>query len=268
MTSTTDRRLAKLESALSPTATVLAWLSEAQEFASSREHARSIAQLPVESAPLSVIGQRIEASVRASMKGQPQDVVWEKVRRGVGDGAFLFCLVLQINGQTIELTTVEGLRASAVFYWMGCLLGGPRETELPPAEAKEYRQELAECWESWRGVVDRLSVDVQVENEARARLEKRYFDGRDVFFRDVAESWSHHVELVERIAGLAEAMELPGKPRSRRPEREASRSTASEEERFAHRAQTLADDARVRAYDIMGERERGAGIMERRLLDD
>jgi len=24
----------------------------------------------------------------------------------------------------------EGLRASAAFYWMGCLLGGPREGDL------------------------------------------------------------------------------------------------------------------------------------------
>lgn len=268
MTTATDRRLAKLEHALSPTVAVLAWLADAQQFASSTDHARAIAALPVEAAPLSVIGQRIEASVRASLKGQPQDVVWEKVRRGVGDGAFLFCLVLQINAQTIELSKVEGLRASAVFYWMGCLLGGPLETELPPAEAKVYRQELAECWESWRGVVDRLSVDVDVENEARARLEKRYFGGRDVFFRDVAEAWSSHVELVERIAGRAEAMLLPGKPRGRRREPEASVSMASDEARVACRAQTLADDARVRAYEIMGERERAAAIMERRLRAD
>ena len=260
MTSAADRRLAKLEHALSPTEAVLAWLADAQQFASSTDHARAIAALPVEAAPLSVIGLRIETSVRASLKGQPQDVVWEKVRRGVGDGAFLFCLVLQINGQTLELTTVEGLRASAVFYWMGCLLGGPREADLPPAEWAAHRQELAECWESWRGVVDRLSVDVKVENEARARLEKRYFGGRDVFFRDVAEAWSGHVDLVERIARLAEAMVLPARPKGRRRE--------PGEERVAYRAQTLADDARVRAFEIIGERERAAAIMERRLLAD
>ena len=71
MTSATGRRLSKLESALLPTEAVLAWLVEAQQFPSLVDHARSIAELPVEAAPLSVIGQRVETSVRASMKGQP-----------------------------------------------------------------------------------------------------------------------------------------------------------------------------------------------------
>jgi hypothetical protein len=71
MTSAADRRLAKLESALSPREAVLAWLVEAQQFPSLVDHARSIVELPVEAAPLGVIGARIEAAVRAAMKGQP-----------------------------------------------------------------------------------------------------------------------------------------------------------------------------------------------------
>ena len=266
MTSAADRRLAKLESSLSPTEAVLAWLADAQQFQNIDDQARAIARLPVEAAPLSVIGQRIESSVRAAMKGQPADNVRDAVRRAVGDGAFLFSLVLQINAQTFEMAKVEGLRAAAMFFWMGSLLGGPRAEDLPPAEGKVYRQELAECWASWRSVVDRLSLDVQVENEARARLEKSYFGGHDVFFRDVAEAWSSHVDAVERLAGLAEAMLLPGKPRGRRRDPGASVSMVPFEERVAYRAQTLADDARVRAFEIMGERERAAAIMERRLL--
>ena len=90
MTSATGRRLSKLESALPPREAVLAWLVEAQQFPSLVDHARSIAELPVEAAPLSVIGQRVETSVRASMKGQPFEAIREAVRRGIGDGAFLF----------------------------------------------------------------------------------------------------------------------------------------------------------------------------------
>ena len=113
MTSATDRRLTKLEHALSPTEAVLAWLADAQQFATSGDQAWAIAALPVES----------------------------------------------------------------------------------------------------------------------ARLEKRYFGGRDVFFRDVANAWSSHVDLVERIAGLAEAMVLPGKPRglggSRRVESTVSKASGA-----------------------------------------
>ena len=39
-------------------------------------------------------------------------------------------------------------------------------------------------------------------------------------------------------------------------------------ERVAGRVTRLADDARVRAYEIMGDRERAVTIMERRLLAD
>ena len=268
MTSAVDRRLAKLEQALSPTEAVLAWLVEAQQYPTIEAQARAIAALPVESAPLSIIGQRVEASVRASLKGQPKDDVRDAVRRGVGDAAFLYILVLQINARAHEVATVEGLRAAGVFYWMGCLLGGPREADLSPEAWEIHRQELAECWASWRTVVHRLTDDVRVESAARARLEQRYFGGRDVFFPDVAEAWSSYVDLVNRIAGLAEMMARPGKPKARRLGPDASAPLASVEERTTYRAQILADDARVRAFGIMGERERGVAIMERRLLAD
>lgn len=130
MTSATGRRLAKLESTLAPREAVLAWLMDARQFPSLIDHVRSIAELPVEAAPLSVIGDRVEASVRASMKGQPRDAISDEVRRAIGDGAFLFTLALHINGQTLEFAQLEGLRASAVFFWMGSLLGRPRTARI------------------------------------------------------------------------------------------------------------------------------------------
>ena len=82
MTSAAGRRLTKLEGALHPREAVLAWLVEAQQFPSVLDHARSIAVLPVEEAPLSVIGARVEAAVRASMKGQPpEEAVRDAARR-------------------------------------------------------------------------------------------------------------------------------------------------------------------------------------------
>ena len=268
MTTVADRRLAKLESSLSPREAVLAWLVEAQQFPTMEDHARSIAELPVEAAPLSVIGQRVEASVRASMKGQPQDDVRDAVRRAVGDGAFLFTLVLQINVQALEFAKVEGLRAAAVFFWMGSILGGPRAADLSPEAWEIHRQELDRCWASWRTVVDRLSLDVRVENEARARLERRYFGGRDVFFADVGQAWAEHVNQVERLSALAETMASTGGPKARLRRSSANGPSVSMTERVAGRVTRLADDARVRAYEIMGDRERAVTIMERRLLAD
>jgi hypothetical protein len=192
MTTATSRRLTKLEGALAPREAVLAWLVEAQQYPSLEDHVRSIAGLPVEAAPLSVIGNRVEAAVRADTKGQPRDAVETAVRRAVGDAVFLFSLALQLNVVALEMARLEGLRATAVFYWMGCLLGGPRAADLPPAEAKVYERELADCWALWWPVLDRRSLDVRVENEARTTLERRFFAGHDVLFADAATSWASH----------------------------------------------------------------------------
>jgi hypothetical protein len=202
MTSTACRRVAKLEGALHPREAVLAWLVEAQQYPSLEDHVRSIAGLPVEAAPLSVIGDRVEAAVRQDMKGRPRDAIEAAVRRTMGDGVFLFTLAIGLNVVALEMARLEGLRATAVFYWMGCLLGGPRERDLPPAEVETYRLERADAWALWWPVVDRLSLDVRVETEARVTLERRFFGGHDVLFADAATSWASHVDMVERLASL------------------------------------------------------------------
>jgi hypothetical protein len=267
MTIAAGRRLAKLEGALMPREAVLAWLVEAQQFPSLEDHVRSIVELPVEAAPLSVIGDRVEAAVRASMQGQPRAAIEAAARRVVGDGVFLFSLALGLNVVALGLSKVEGLRATATFYWMGCLLGGPRAADLPPAEAKVYERELADSWALWWPVVDRLRLDVRVESEARTTLERRFFGGHDVLFADASQAWTGHVDFVERLVSLAETMASTGGPmaRSRRSTRTAGGSLT---ERVAERVATLTDDARVRAYEILGDRSRAVEIMERRLLAD
>ncbi len=266
MTTAASRRMAKLEGALHPREAVLAWLVEAQQYPSLVDHVRSIVELPVEAAPLSVMGERVEAAVRASMTGQPRDAIEKAVRRAVGDGVFLFTLALHLNVVALEIARVEGLRATAVFYWMGCLLGGPRESDLPLAEVETYRRERADAWALWWPVVDRLRLEVRVESEARARLERRFFGGHDVLFADASAAWTSHAEFVERLASLADAMASAGGPmaRSRRSARTAAGGALTE--RVAERVARLADDARVRAYEILGDHPRAVEIMERRLL--
>jgi hypothetical protein len=217
---------------------------------------------------LSVIGNRVEAATRDVMKGQPRDAVETAVRRAVGDAVFLFSLALQLNVVALEMARLEGLRAAGVFYWMGCLLGGPRAADLPPAEAKIYERELADCWALWWPVLDRLRLEVRVENEARGTLERRFFGGHDVFSSDASEAWASHVDLVERLASLAETMASTGGPMAhpRRSTRTAPGGSLTE--RVAERIARLADDARVRAYESLGDRPRAVQILERRLLAD
>jgi hypothetical protein len=266
MTTATGRRLTRLEGALHPREAVLAWLVEAQQFPSLENHVRSIVALPVEAAPLSVIGERVDVAVRASMKGQPHEAIEDAVRRAIRDGVFLFTLVIVINTEALEIAKVEGLRAAGVFYWMGSLLGGPGADDLPPAEARTYKRELADCWAQWRTVVDRLSLDVRVETEARATLERRFFGGHDVFFEDVRQTWDEHVDMVGRLASLADAFATSAQARPRGSKApEAGQSLTA---RVADRVARLADDARVRDYETLGDRLKAVQIMERRLSVD
>jgi len=260
MTTAAGRRLAKLESALLPREAVLAWLVDAQQSPGLVDHVRSIAELPVEAAPLSVIGERVDAAVREALKGQRRDDVETAARRAQGDAVFLFCLVLVLNGEALEVARVEGLRAAVAFYWMGALLGGPHDSPTSDKDARERR----DAWRLWRGLVDRLATDVQVESEARAGLERRYLGGHDVLFADAAAAWTSHVDLVKRLAGLAEVIESvePAKAARRNP---GGRGGDSFDARVRALADYLADDARVRAYEILGDRERAVSIMESRL---
>jgi hypothetical protein len=268
MTTAAGRRVAKLEGALHPREAVLAWLVEAQQYPSLVDHVRSIVELPVEAAPLSVIGDRVEAAVRADMRGQPREALEAAVRRALRDGVFLFTLAIVLNAEALETARVEGIRATAVFYWMGCLLGGPRAADLPPAEARIYERERADAWAQWRAVVDRLEVDVRVEDEARVRLERQYFGGHDVLFADAAASWTGHVDMVERLAGLAETMLWTNRAKAPRRPPAGLDVAGSVEDRVADRVKRLADDARVRAYETLGDRLKAVQIMERRLTAD
>jgi hypothetical protein len=135
-----------------------------------------------------------------------------------------------------------------------------------PAEATTYKRERADCWVQWRTVVDRLSLDVRVENEARATLERRFFGGHDVFLSDVSQTWAERVDMVERLASLADA--TTGDPKARSRVSKGTDAGGPATERVADRVARLADDARVRAYEILGERQRAVQIMERRLAVD
>jgi hypothetical protein len=131
---TVSRRVAGVEASLDPLAIVLKVIAHAQEYPSLDAYARAIAEVPVEAAPLSRIGTEIEASVRSSLKGRPPDEVGQAVWRAIGDAVFRYILFLRLNTSALELADHEGLRAAAAFYWMGCLLSGPRKSDLESAE--------------------------------------------------------------------------------------------------------------------------------------
>ena len=140
------------------------------------------------------------------------------------------------------------------------------EPRLRPTDAETYKREQTDAWAQWRTMVDRLRLDARVETEARATLERRFFGGHVVFLADAGQAWAGHVDFVERLAGLADAMASTGGPKVRPRRSAALAGSGSVTERVAERVARLTDDARVRAYEILGDRPRAVEIMERRLL--
>ena len=254
MSSAADRRLAKLEASLTPQEAVLAWLAEARGM-TFVDHARAIADAPVEASPLSVIGARVVAAVRAERKGQPRSEIERAALRAQGDAVFLFCLVVHLNRRAFEVAELEGLRAACAVFWMRSLLG---ERDKLPADEGDA-QGRRDAWRNWHNLIDKLALDVRVEIAARTRLEQLYLEGHEVLFADAATEWGGYVASVDGLARLADNLRSvePGKPPRQR--------TGAADALIDALADRLADDARVRAFEVLDDRERAVSIMERRL---
>ena len=265
MTSSVDRRLASVELALRPLEAVVAWLAEAQGFSDIGDYARQIAQLPIEAAPMTVIGRRVDAAIRADLKGRSRQEIEDGVYHATRNAVFLFVLAFQVNNDAWELARHEGLRASAVFYWMGCLLGGPREDDLEPDEWTDHQHELEACWASWLSVVDRLEGGVAATNEARALLAERHYAGRELLFADAAQGWADHVESVGNLRRLADSIAAVW-PAAAEKAHALSEAGPTLEERIEDKVSWLTDLAKAKALEMLGDRLRAAEVMEHRLL--
>jgi hypothetical protein len=257
---TVSRRVAAVEGSLDDFEIVLRVIAEGQAYPSLEAYARAIADVPVEAAPLSRIGSEVEASVRGASKGSPREEVEQAIRRAIGDAVFRYILFLRLNTSALEIADHEGLRAAAVTYWMGCLLGGPREADLEPAEWQEHQTDQALCWEQWRSVVARLLVTVLVEEDAREALEARYLGGQPALLAATEQDWDRFAEQVDRLWSIAnKTSEAGGTPND---------DVGGDDPlagRVADRVRHLADDARIATFERLGEMPRAVAIVERRL---
>jgi hypothetical protein len=104
---TLARRLAAVESALTPTQLVLRWLEEAHAFGGLEAFVRS--QLAEESfaPPLDQLAHAAADGARAGLKGKPRDEVGKAVDTAIRETVFRFELVLRINVVSHELIERE-----------------------------------------------------------------------------------------------------------------------------------------------------------------
>jgi hypothetical protein len=196
------------------------------------------------------------------MKGRPRDDVDAAVRRAIGDAVFRYILFVRLNLEAHEVADRGQLMAAAVFFYLDSQLGGPRESDLEPDAWAAHQEERQDALRRWRWAAANLRLKVIVEDDARERLEARYFGGRPSVLPDAEAEWDGFADQVERIWSIGEKLELMGHVAGRSDQGDAERIL---DERVAARAKTIADDARVSAFERLGDMPRAVAIMERRL---
>ena len=80
---TAERRLAKLETALSPTELVLRWLDEAHAFDDLEAYTRWLLDQPPEVFPADRLAHEAADGMRASLRGRPKEEVDNAVRKAL-----------------------------------------------------------------------------------------------------------------------------------------------------------------------------------------
>jgi hypothetical protein len=217
---TLARRLAKLEASRSPTEVVLAWLAEAHAWPTLPAYLAALVGAPPEAWPLGRIAEGVEASVRASTKGTP-DELWQAVRWAVGDAWFLLELVMQLDLAARQIREVEGLRWALLVKWLGLLSS---EAELAERTHCGDPEHAAKEAQDWRDVLAFSLTTLATEDAARVSLEHRNFDGHPVLFPALAQEWA---DLVERLEWLAAHADRPPRALHRREARHRARGAAS-----------------------------------------
>jgi hypothetical protein len=205
----TATRLAKLEGTLSPKEATLAWLAEAHQFPTLAAHVGWLVTQPPEAAPFWRVPEQAERAVRASMRGQPRDVVEAAAHQAVRDAVFLVELVIRLNVDAAELVRTESVRAAALAWEARAVaaMEGPVLTAH-----RRGRKPLG--WAAWRRAVEAWTQSLSEAERERHDLERLYLDGRNVLFPSQASACHALAELAERstVGGRSVVVATSGTP--------------------------------------------------------
>jgi hypothetical protein len=251
---TTERRLDHLEEGLPPKEGTLLWLAEAHQHGSLLAYSGWLVDRPLTEAPLVRLDDQAIREVRRRLKGLPCEQLAEAEEQADRDVAFLFELVMMLNGEADKLVREGGLRYGMLFWEMRAIGAEERPRNAHPVPDPVWGS-TAERWRLWSAGVSGLLTALRVGDEARTVLERRYLDGRVTLFPDIIERWGRLQEAVESLAVVAglRAGEMP--------------QVGPPPDRVAAAVEHLLRWARARALDIVGDRDDATAIIGRWLRD-
>jgi len=203
---TVSRRLSVLESSLTPTQRVLAWLDEAHACGSVDAYVTSMLDQPPDAFPNHRLAREAVTATRTSLRGKPAEVVEAAVRKALRDTVFRFELVMRINIVAHAMLDRERL-LYRVFAGQLALLSSEdrKERRADPT----YLRRMGQCRDL---TADRVN-ELLAAQEARSIAEERYLDGHPALFPDGVREWAERLRLAEELAVMADRIaELDGVP--------------------------------------------------------
>jgi hypothetical protein len=264
---TARRRLDRLEHSLGPQEAILRWLEEAHRFPSMMEYAHATIDLPESAQPPIRITEQVAAAIRRRRAGLADHELERAVRRAIGDAIFLYQLVFILNQTAADFAQVAVLRTLVLVSQLDHLVMDPLSEDLAARRADpDGARRIDTAWRAWRASTEEWVRGVRVEQAARSALDERYFAGRSVLFAEVAEDWTRLSDQADRLDMIVETLREPFRTRAGFGLRRALPAKPGViAGRARSRAAELADDARIVAFEALGERPRAIDLAEARL---
>jgi hypothetical protein len=201
---TAERRLEKVEAALTPTQRILAWLDEAHTWGTLSAYVDSLLDKSPDDFPINRLAGDAATATRAALRGKPAETVRAAVRKAVLATVFRFHLVLRINVLTHEALDRETLIYVAMAGQLALLGRDARPDRLTD---HGHLARLAKCRDITMSRVDHWLALQQ----ARSMAEERYLEGRSAVFPDTAADEAVRLHSSMELAVMADATaELDG----------------------------------------------------------
>jgi hypothetical protein len=201
---TAERRLDKVEAALTPTQRVLAWLDEAHAWGTLSAYVDSLLDKSPDDFPINRLAADTVTATRAALRGKPPETAAAAVRKAVLATVFRFHLVLRINVVAHETIDRETLIYVAMAGQLALLGRDDRPERLTD---DGHLSRLAQCRDITMSRVDQWLALQQ----ARSMAEERYLEGRTAVFPDTAADEAERLKASMELAVMADAIaELDG----------------------------------------------------------
>ena len=139
---TAERRLAKLEEALSPTQLVLRWLAQAHAYGDIDSYVGSLLDQDPPVPPLDRLAREAARGARSATRGKRPELVETAVRTALRETVFRFELVMRINVTSQELLDREVLFETIFASQLALLLTDQSKERL---KDESYLHRLDQC---------------------------------------------------------------------------------------------------------------------------